>query len=464
MPMAPTRFFRVTLAFAWFAALVLVLAALALLPHFVPGVHPPAWLSGLIAVAAWLSLIVGHELARSHHERLRRLRNGMEAAAQGQAFPPGILEQLEDDSGAVGETARLAAELAVRRGLEAARPDRRLAAVLRAVQDGVAVITESGLISLINAPAKRVLGGNGVMVGTSVYAAIDRNSLTAALQRCARSAGRPVRADLVTLDGVAHAASILDLGEHKGAVLIFPSEEMECGHEVEYALDLHDQPPAAPLPADATLLAELPVAVLDTETTGLDCERDAVLSVGAVRCHGGRVYRSAVLDLLTNPGRRIPARSTAVHGITDAMVADRPPIAELLPQVLEFMAGTVVVGHSIGFDLALLERAVKAAGREWRPPPRLDILLLAAALSPDDQGFEIDHQAARMGINISGRHTALGDALVTAEIWVRLVSQLERRGIRTLGEARAFSRRAGPQWSRQREMGWDEDTQLRGAR
>lgn len=450
----------ITLATGWLTVLLLGLAAAALLPRFIPDLVLPSWLPGVLLVLGWLSLILLHEAARSHFDRLRRLKSGIEAVAHGQLFPHAIGDELERGGGTLGEMARLAAELAARRHGEAARPDRRLASVLRAIHDGVAVITESGLISLINSPARQVLGEAHAAVGGSIYAMVERDSLLAAQQRSVRAKGKPVRADLLFLDGKAHPVTLLDLGEHRGSVIIFPSDEDDAGHEVEYALDLHDQPPPAPPPTDSTLLSDLPVVVLDTETTGLDSRTDAIVSVGAVRCHGRRLYRSTVLDLLVNPGRHIPARSTAVHGIIDAMVAEMPEIAAILPTVRDFVAGAVVVGHTIGFDLALLEGATGAAGLDWPPPPRLDILLLAAALSPDDGGFEIDDQAARMGLSVTGRHTALGDSLMTAEIWVRLIPQLERRGIRTLGEARTFSRRATAQWARQKDMGWDEDSQL----
>lgn len=455
-------FRRITVAVGWMTTLILGLAAVALLPAFFHDLSIPRWIPGMLLVLGWLSLILFHEVARSHFEKLRRLRSGIEAVALGQLFPHAIGESLEKEPGPIGEMTRLVSGLASARHGELAKPDRRLASVLRAIHDGVVVITESGLISLVNGPAKRFLGNQHSTVGGSIYSTVERESLLAALQQAARAGGKPVQADLVFLNGMAHPISLLALEEHKGAVIILPSDEMDAGHEVEYAMDLHDQPPSAPLPEDATALSELPVVVLDTETTGLDSQKDAIVSVGAARCHGRRLYRSTVLDLLVNPGRRIPARSTAVHGITDSMVAAKPDIATILPEIGSFMAGSVVVGHVIGFDLALLGRAFQEAGLEWKPPPRLDILLLAAALSPDEEGFEIDDQAARMGINVSGRHTALGDSLVTAEIWVRLIAQLERRGIRTLGEARAFSRKATAQWARQRELGWDEDSQMRG--
>jgi len=438
------------------------LALAALLPAFFPDLIIPAWVPGLLLVLGWLTLILVHETARSHFDNLRRLRSGIEAVALGQLFPHATGEILEKQSGPIAEMARLVAGLAATRHGEAAKPDKRLAAVLRAIHDGVVVITQSGLISLINGPAKRILGPSHSAIGGSIYARVERESLLAALQLATRMGGKAVQAQLVFLDGMAHGVSLLTLEEHQGSVIIFPSDETEAGHEVEYALDLHDQPPPAPPPEDATALSTLPVVVLDTETTGLDSKTDSIISVGAVRCHGRRLYRSTVLDLLVNPGRRIPARSTAVHGITDAMVADQPALAALLPEIRSFIGDRVVVGHVIGFDLDLLARAFRDAGLDWKPPLRLDIQLLAAALAPEDAGFEIDDQAARLGINVSGRHTALGDSLVTAEIWGRLIVQLERRGIRTLGEARTFSRKAAAQWGRQREMGWDEDSQRRG--
>ncbi|CAA7623786.1 DNA polymerase III, epsilon subunit [Magnetospirillum sp. LM-5] len=445
-----------------FALVVLALAVLALLPHFVPGFSTPPWLVGLVAVGAWLALIAIHELAQSGLRERRSLRTCLEAVAHGQAVPPTLVQHFDKQKGELADMARLIGEIADKRVMAGAKPDQRLAAVLRALHDGVVVVTETGLISLINGPAKTMLGGERAAVGGSIFASVDRESLVAATARAQRTGGKPIEAGLALLDGTVHSVQVLDFGEHRGAVITIPSEELHATGEVELALDLHDAPPVAATPIDDTLLAELPVLVLDTETTGLDAARDSIVSVGAVRCHGTRIYRSTVLDLLVDPGRRIPARATSVHGIDDAMVAGKPSIAQVFPEIMTMMAGTVMVGHNIGFDLALLHNAAVRTGQAWVPPPRLDILLLAAALNPDETALELDHQAARLGINISGRHTALGDALVTAEIWVRLVPQLERQGVKTLGAARAFSRQARQQMERHREMGWDEDSQLGG--
>lgn len=453
------------MAVAAFAAIVLALAVMAVLPATYPHLAAPAWVAGGVAVVAWLFLIVVHEVVRGHFADLRLLRAGLEAAAFGQLPPQAMVSRFQADDDGLGHLARLIGQWTIQRQQQTAMPDRRLAAVLRALHDGVVVVTETGLISLVNAPGKAALtaasGGARVAVGGSIFAVVERDSLVAAMQRAARAEGKPVEASLALLDGSVLAARVVDFGEHRGAVLTLDAPVSAGGGEVELGLDLHDTPPVVAPASDDTLLAELPVVVLDTETTGLDAGRDAIVSVGAVLCHGRRLYRASVLDRLVDPGRAIPARATAVHGIDQAMVAGQPTIGQVLPELREMVSGRVVIGHQIGFDLALLHHAARRAGQDWPPPPRLDILLLSAALAPDEIGHEIDDQAARVGINISGRHTALGDALVTAELWLRLIPQLERAGVRTLGEARAFSRRAKGPLGRQREMGWDEDSQLK---
>ncbi|MBY0430864.1 MAG: 3'-5' exonuclease, partial [Rhodospirillales bacterium] len=223
----------------------------------------------------------------------------------------------------------------------------------------------------------------------------------------------------------------------------------------DHALDLHDRPPPALMaPSPDTPLEALSVLVLDTETTGLDVRTDRIVAVGAVRLHGDRVYRGVTLDRLVNPGCTISTRSIAIHGITDYMVADAPRVAEVLPDLHEMMRNTVVVGHNIGFDLAMLRRSAGEAGLEWRDPPWLDTLLLAAALEPDAEDFNLESLALRLAVNVSGRHTALGDSFVTAEVYVRLIPRLAKVGVRTWGQAVEFSRRARHILAQQHAAGW----------
>ncbi len=105
---------------------------------------------------------------------------------------------------------------------------------------------------------------------------------------------------------------------------------------------------------------------------------------------------------------------------------------------MEALDGLAVIGHHTMFDLTILRRAAQAVEIDWQDPPWLDTALLYSALTPDALYFDLDAVAEAVGIRPQGRHTALGDALTTAEVYLRLLPQLEERGITTLGQAMAF--------------------------
>ena len=199
---------------------------------------------------------------------------------------------------------------------------------------------------------------------------------------------------------------------------------------------------ARPQPADLAdqRLDQMAFTVFDTETTGLDPDGgDRIVSIGAVRVVNGRVLRQETFERLVQPGRTVPAASTAFHGITAEMVEGQPTIDEVLPAFARFCEDTVLVGHNVSFDLQFLKLAETSTGVEL-DQPALDTLLLHAALHPDHEDHTLEAIASRLGVSVVGRHTALGDALVTAEIFVGLTTLLRRRGIDTLGAAGAASR------------------------
>ena len=186
----------------------------------------------------------------------------------------------------------------------------------------------------------------------------------------------------------------------------------------------------------ARRLRELTYAVFDTETTGLSPQNgDRVVSIAAVRVRGGVVKAGEYFDALVNPERPIPSASARFHGITDAMVAEAPPMAVVLPAFLRFAEGCVLVGHQVWFDLLFLRAAPIRQ-------PVLDTVALTEMVYGRLDDFDLDPVAGRLGVAVRGRHSALGDALATAEILVRLLGLLDRRGIRTLGDALDLTRRA----------------------
>jgi DNA polymerase-3 subunit epsilon/CBS domain-containing protein len=190
----------------------------------------------------------------------------------------------------------------------------------------------------------------------------------------------------------------------------------------------------------ATPLVSLSAVVLDLETTGLDARSARAVQVGAVRIDEGRIVEDAKLDRLVNPGIPIPPAATAIHGITDAMVADAPRFAELLPEIEAFIGDAIVIGHTIGYDLSVMRREYELANRAWRQPRSLNLPTLAKLAAPTLAHHSIDHLCNWLNVPKTGRHTALGDAETTARLFLALIPLLRERNIRTLAQAESASR------------------------
>ena len=192
---------------------------------------------------------------------------------------------------------------------------------------------------------------------------------------------------------------------------------------------------------DERSLAELAYTVFDTETTGLDPRAgDEIIAIGAARIVNGKLLHGETFESLVDPRRAMSAESVAVHGITAEMLDGQPVIAEVLPRFHRFAADTVLLGHNAAFDMRFLEIKQGALGLRFDQPV-LDTLLLSAVAQPNQETHSLEAIAERLGVPIVGRHTALGDALVTGEVFVRLLPLLAQQGVRTLREAREASAR-----------------------
>lgn len=328
----------------------------------------------------------------------------------------------------------------------------RLAAVLADLDLPVMVCTPGGMVLLLNEAARHACGQNNYLgVGRSVFSVLDRDDLARPVQRALQ--GERVEASVRcghdnTIEF--RVGPVTEQGRFSGFVLVGPTPPGEHQEDRVDAEPLVARPAPRPVVYDFRLLdldssprpgsddslRALAYTVLDTETTGLDPRGgDAIVSIGAVRVDRGRVREDDSFDRLVDPGRRIPAVATSVHGITNEMVAGRSRLPAVLGDLSRFAEDTVLVGHDIAFDLAFLRPEQERAGVEL-PTRVLDILLLSSVLHPaEGESHSLDSLARRYDIPVLGRHTALGDALVTAEIFVRMIEALCAQGIETYGQA-----------------------------
>ena len=184
-----------------------------------------------------------------------------------------------------------------------------------------------------------------------------------------------------------------------------------------------------------TPLERLPMVAIDCETTGLDTRRDRIVSFAAIRIDEGlHVTVQPMLDLLIDPGIPIPARATAVHGIGRVQLAGAPSFAEAFEAIAASLEGAVVVGHHVGFDLAILAREAKRAGQRWHEPPSFDTAQLAVAIGHASEHIDLGDLLSHLGIERRGRrHSAAGDARMAADLFVVLAHRLIGQGRNSYG-------------------------------
>jgi DNA polymerase-3 subunit epsilon len=209
---------------------------------------------------------------------------------------------------------------------------------------------------------------------------------------------------------------------------------------IAYDFDLFHQAGQS-LELDQTPLAALHFTVFDTETTGLrPSEGDEIIAIGAVRIVNARLLEQERFDRRVRPRRAVRASAEAVHGISTAELAGEPPLEQVLPAFARFCGDSVLVAHNAAFDMRFLELARQRTGVRFDQPV-LDTMLLSAAAQPGLGRGEhhLEQLAARLGLAVEGRHQALGDALTTGRVLLKLLPLLAERGIRTLADARRAS-------------------------
>jgi DNA polymerase-3 subunit epsilon len=320
-----------------------------------------------------------------------------------------------------------------------------------------ALLTDVPVAMVLVSPAHRIAlydGQAGEMLATvapprlnaPITDYLEASALHEAHTRLSET-GRPVAFEAASASGTQRfKARLKPLAEAPGYLLILDESEVTlsaaAARPLVYDFALLYRP--VPERLEDCPLSDLDCVVFDTETTGLVPHQDEIVQIGAVRVLHGRLIASEVFDLLVDPGRPIPLAASRVHGVTDTRVTGAPGPGEGVRRFHAFAGQSVLVAHNAPFDLAFLNRHAGVAGLAFDQPV-LDTVLLSAIVFGASEKHSLDALCMRLGIEIpeTERHTALGDARATAQALCALMAMLEARGLSTLGDVLAETRKHG---------------------
>jgi DNA polymerase-3 subunit epsilon len=182
-----------------------------------------------------------------------------------------------------------------------------------------------------------------------------------------------------------------------------------------------------------TPLHEVTFVVLDLETTGGSVSDCGITEIGAVKVRGGECL--GTFHTFVNPGMAIPPEITVLTGITQAMVYRAPRVEAVLPTLLEWLGGAVLVGHNVRFDQSFLDAALLRSGRPRLANRTLDTCALARRLVRDEvPNCKLGTLASRLRLDHQPSHRALDDALATNDLLHVLIERAAGLGVTGLDD------------------------------
>jgi DNA polymerase-3 subunit epsilon len=326
-----------------------------------------------------------------------------------------------------------AAETVAQRTAELAFETQQLTAILTDIPLAVMMVNPAHQIVLYDGQSAELLEAEApARLNASLFDYLSEAEIHGALDELRRTGERRGPIVAKSRSGKLYSGHIRLLGDGAGYMLMLEPLTPDAERPLTYDFGLIRSEPTRDQRSAA--LRTLTYVVFDTETTGLDPERDEIVQIGAVRVVNGRIVEGERHDTLVNPGRPIPPGSTKVHGISDDMVASAPSVAEAVAGFHAFARGAVLVAHNAPFDLAFLKRGGRSGDLAFDHPV-LDTVLLSAVLFGGSATHTLDALAERLDVDIAGnlRHTAIGDAVATAQVFVACLAMLEGRGFGTFG-------------------------------
>ncbi|MBU2994415.1 3'-5' exonuclease [Octadecabacter sp. 1_MG-2023] len=328
---------------------------------------------------------------------------------------------------------RSQAEMAEKELAEVRAQRDRLVEILSDVPIATFLATGNHQIILYDGQAASVMEQVGAArLKTSLFDYFEEAEILTALSQLHDTGIDRMQITTVSRNDTVYSGHIRTFGPKAGYTLMLEPLEPTAARPLTYDFDLLNAAPSDSL--SNTQLRDLVYVVFDSETTGLDPVTDEVVQLGAVRVVNGKVVAGEAFETLVNPGIPIPKRSTDVHGVSNAMIADAPPFDEVCVKFHGFATGAVFVAHNAAFDMAFLHKQSPKIDRVFDQPV-LDTVLMSAAVFGGSAVHTLDALCDRLGIVIPQelRHTAMGDAVATADALVAMIVILEARGIQTFG-------------------------------
>jgi DNA polymerase-3 subunit epsilon len=204
---------------------------------------------------------------------------------------------------------------------------------------------------------------------------------------------------------------------------------------------IHKSPPGID---PKTPIPDVQYVVLDTELTGLDEKKDSIISVGAVRMHGGKIDLGDTFYRLVSPKTELSTQSVVIHEIMPSDVVEKPAIEAVLREFLNFCGNDVLVGHFISIDLGFINREMKRIYGEGIRNPALDTFSIHEWLRKRKKsrdcfatplaGYRLYDIVKCFGIPVNGAHNALMDAFTTAQLFQRFLPLLIEAGAKDIGD------------------------------
>lgn len=182
-----------------------------------------------------------------------------------------------------------------------------------------------------------------------------------------------------------------------------------------------------------TALFDVPFAVIDVETTGGSPATSTLTEIAAATYRGGECL--GTFQTLVDPGCGVPPLISLLTGITDDMLIGAPPVSCVLPSFLQFVRGSVLVGHNVSFDLSFLDAALRAEGRGPLDNTVVDTLALARRLvRPEVPNCRLRTLATCLELEHLPSHRALDDVRATADLLHRLIERATGFGVFVLAD------------------------------